>query len=63
MWLWPVFATTAIWTESEPLVIRVRSRPPRVLGPFARAVRLLDRFAYGPDLHEVAAVLIMGEKA
>jgi uncharacterized protein (DUF1800 family) len=30
-------------------------------GPYARAVHLLNRFAYGPDPRELAAVLTMGE--
>jgi len=36
---------------------------PETPGRYARAVRLLSRFAYGPDPQELAAVLRMGEEA
>ncbi|MBI2923434.1 MAG: DUF1800 family protein [Planctomycetes bacterium] len=36
---------------------------PQAPGRFARAVHLLNRFAYGPDPEELAAVLTMGETA
>ncbi len=35
--------------------------PPPVPGPYARALRLLDRLAYGPEPRELAAVLTEGE--
>jgi hypothetical protein len=31
-------------------------------GPYARAIRLLDRFAYGPDPDALAAILVDGEE-
>lgn len=50
-------ATTA------PVRIRVLAAAPAAPGPYARAVRLLDRFAFGPEARELAAVLTQGETA
>ena len=44
-------------TLSETRTIIVSERPPAKPGPYARAVRLLNRFAYGPDPDELAAIL------
>jgi len=38
-------------------------RSPREPGPYTRALRLLQHFAFGPDPDELATVLTMGEKA
>ncbi|TDJ73539.1 MAG: DUF1800 family protein [Planctomycetota bacterium] len=43
-----------------PFVVRAESAP--WSGPYARAVRLLDRFAFGPDPRELAELLLMGER-
>jgi uncharacterized protein (DUF1800 family) len=48
---------------SERRTIVVTAEAPATPGRYARAVRLLDRFAYGPDPGELAAVLAMGESA
>jgi hypothetical protein len=48
-------------TISETVAVEVLDRDRR--GPYARAIRLLDRFAFGPDPHELAAILTMGERA
>jgi hypothetical protein len=50
-------------TQSEPRTIIVSADAPPERGPYARAVHLLNRFAYGPDPHELAAILTMGETA
>jgi uncharacterized protein (DUF1800 family) len=50
-------------TQSVSRTIEVLSEPPAVPSAYARAVRLLDRLAYGPDARELAAVLVQGEKA
>lgn len=48
-------------TESEPVSILVASQAPAAPGPYERAVRLLDRFAFGPESRALADVLVMGE--
>ena len=48
--------------ESEPVSILVSSQPPDTPGTYERAVRLLDRFAFGPERRELADVLVMGER-
>ncbi|MHC4492556.1 MAG: DUF1800 domain-containing protein, partial [Planctomycetota bacterium] len=50
-------------TISEAGTVQVTPDPPAQPGPYLRAVRLLDRFAYGPDAGELAAILTMGEEA
>lgn len=47
---------------SEPVPILVTSQPPAVPGKYERAVRLLDRFAFGPEPRALADVLVMGER-
>jgi len=49
--------------ESQEIEFTVADRAPRQPGPYARAVRLLKRFGYGPEPGELAAVLTMGERA
>ncbi len=46
---------------SDARVIRI-SPDPQPAGPFARAVRLLDRLALGADARELAALLTLGEE-
>ncbi len=48
-------------TTSELRTVNILGDPPVRPTAYARAVHLLDRFAYGPDKRELAAVLIMGE--
>jgi len=48
---------------SEPRGFVVRDDPPAEPGRYERAVRMLNRFAYGPDPDELAAVVLMGETA
>lgn len=50
-------------TLSEPRALVVRGAAPRDRGRYERAVHLLNRFAYGPDADELAALLTMGEAA
>ncbi|MFG0329784.1 MAG: DUF1800 family protein [Phycisphaerales bacterium] len=50
-------------TTSEPRSITILDEPPAEPGRYRRAVHLLNRFAYGPDAHELAEVLVMGEDA
>lgn len=47
--------------ESNEVVINVLAQEPEQMTQYARAVRLLNRFAYGPDTQELADVLTMGE--
>ncbi|MCE9591011.1 MAG: DUF1800 family protein [Planctomycetes bacterium] len=49
-------------SDSQEITVVVRASPPSTPGRYERAVRLLDRFAYGPDAGELAAVLTMGER-
>jgi len=49
--------------ESEEITFTVSDQPAREPGRYARAVRLLQRFAFGPDPAELAAVLTLGETA
>ncbi len=49
--------------ESAPRVVKVRSQPFDQPGRYESAVRLLDRFAYGPDPAQLARVLVEGERA
>ena len=50
-------------SDTQGVKVRVTSEEPATLGPYARAVRLLNRFGYGPEPHELAAVLTQGEEA
>lgn len=56
-------------SDSQEVTIRVRGESPATpsdsasLGRYERAIRLLDRFAFGPDPQELADVLVMGERA
>jgi hypothetical protein len=54
----------AAGNEGETLEIPfvVAAEEPAALGPYARAVRLLSRFAHGPEPQQLAAVLIEGER-
>jgi hypothetical protein len=47
---------------SEPRTIIVAEGPPAGGARVARAVRLLNRFAFGPDPDELAAILELGER-
>jgi len=49
--------------DSQPVTVRITDRSPDKPGRYARAVALLNRFAFGPDPHELAAVLTLGERA
>lgn len=46
-----------------PRKVVVSADAPEALTPYQRAVRLLDRFGYGAEGDELAAVLTMGEEA
>lgn len=50
-------------TISEPRTILVQADPPVVRGPYERAVRLLNRFGFGPDPRSLGVVLTTGEAA
>lgn len=50
-------------TDTKAVKVRVSGDEPSVLGPYGRAVRLLDHFGYGPEPRELAAVLTRGEEA
>lgn len=45
-----------------PVRVRVLDREPETPGRYERAVRLLDRFGFGPSLTDLARVLTMGEE-
>ncbi len=47
--------------DSGEVAVNVLASPPTNLSKYERAVRLLDRFAYGPEPRELAAVLLEGE--
>jgi uncharacterized protein (DUF1800 family) len=46
---------------SRAVSIKVLGAPPAALSKYDRAVRLLDRFGFGPDQDSLAAVLTLGE--
>lgn len=46
--------------ETAEISFEVSSAP--VVGPYQRAIRLLDRFAYGAEPEELAQILTLGEK-
>lgn len=48
--------------ESKEVSITVTEKAPLVSNTYARAVRLLKRFAYGTESQEMAKLLILGEK-
>ncbi len=48
--------------ESEEIALNVLDKQPAVPSRYDRAIRLLDRFAYGAETDELAAVLTMGER-
>ncbi len=48
--------------DSSARFVNFLALPPAVPGPYERAVHLLNRFAYGPEPRELAAVLTMGEE-
>lgn len=48
--------------ETREITIQVAARTEAEPGPYARAVHLLNRFAYGTDPAELARCLIMGEE-
>lgn len=47
---------------SEPVSITLSEQPLLELSPYARALRLLNRFAYGPEEEALAQILIQGEE-
>jgi hypothetical protein len=49
--------------DAAPRAIEVRAEAPDAPGRYDRAVRLLNRFAYGPDQRELATILTRGETA
>lgn len=49
-------------SESNEVTVVLGGASDSAPGAYERAVRLLDRFAYGPDPDELAAVLMMGER-
>lgn len=49
--------------ESREVTINVLDTQPQQLTQYARAIRLLNRFAFGPDADELADILTMGETA
>lgn len=49
--------------ESRAVAFTVAEEAPPELGPYLRAIHLLNRLAYGPDPRELAAVLTLGEEA
>jgi len=51
------------FTDSTPVNVRVLADPPTQPTAYARAVRLLDRFAFGPEPDELAELLINGPEA
>lgn len=48
--------------ESREVTIHVLAEAPSRLTTYARAVRLLDRFGFGPSADDLAGVLTMGEQ-
>ncbi len=49
--------------EAGPVMVRVLAREPGGGTEYDRAVTMLDRFAFGPDDAELAAILSMGRSA
>ena len=50
-------------STSKPVTIDVLAAAPTELGHYDRAIRMLDRFAFGPDQDSLAAILTEGETA
>lgn len=48
--------------DSREITFNVLAQPPAELTQYERAVRVLNRFAYGPDSDELAAILVEGER-
>ncbi|MEM1210322.1 MAG: DUF1800 family protein [Planctomycetota bacterium] len=49
-------------TESEPVTVELLAREPSSPTAYARAVRLLDRFAFGPEPRALGELLVEGER-
>lgn len=49
--------------DAPARAVTVTDQPPRQPGQYARAVRLLNRFAFGPEPRELCAILTMGEQS
>jgi uncharacterized protein (DUF1800 family) len=50
-------------TTTCPLAVQVLAEHPPNPGPYARAIRLLQRFGYGPEPAQMALILTRGETA
>lgn len=50
-------------TQSPDQIIQVAAQRPQKLGPYQRAIHLLNRLAFGPSPQDLAALLIQGEDA
>lgn len=50
-------------THTPPVPVQRQSSPPTALNGYARAVRLCNRFGYGPEPQELATILTLGERA
>jgi hypothetical protein len=50
-------------STTPPLSLQVLAMCPPNPGPYARAIRLLQRFAYGPEPSQLAQILVQGETA
>ena len=48
--------------DSSAQFVNFLSSPPQIPGPYERALILVNRFAYGPEPRELAAILTMGEQ-
>lgn len=57
-----VYDPTGNMGESPEITIKVLADPPSELLPYARAVHLLNRLAYGPDPVALADILTLGEE-
>ena len=56
-------AATGQTADAPAREFTVAAQAPAAMGPYARAVFLLDRLAFGPEPRELAAVLTQGESA
>ena len=56
-------AATGQTADAPAREFTVAVQAPAAMGPYARAVFLLDRLAFGPEPRELAAVLTQGESA
>jgi uncharacterized protein (DUF1800 family) len=50
-------------TRTPPIPVQLQREAPAALNGYARAVRLCNRFGYGPEPEELAAILTEGEAA